>query len=147
MDNEALNLANFSVFVMPDAMEDATIRLNPPNRLLLIQQDSLAGFFEQRRLPDNRTSFLSESFDNQTFSYRFNNISAMINHYSQEMAQLEDLYFYLIPVEVATTTVGASMWSPGQQVVTGVYNQMWPAAAILDGREGSLRVSMVFSQF
>ncbi|MDR0334142.1 MAG: DUF4270 domain-containing protein [Dysgonamonadaceae bacterium] len=145
--SQALNLADFTVFAMPDVMEMATVQLNPPNYLLLINKDSLDGFFERRRLPDSRTSFLSNRFDTQTFSYRFGNISSMFNHYLQELEEDEDLTYYLIPVDVAFTTTGGNMWSPGTQVVTGIYNQMWPTAAILDKRRGSMRVSMIFSDF
>jgi hypothetical protein len=144
---QALNLVDFTAFAMPDVMEIASVQLNPPSYLLLINKDSLNGFFERRKLPDNRTSFLSNRFDPQTFSYRFGNISSMFNHYLQELEEDEDLTYYLIPVDVAFTTAGGNMWSPGTQVITGVYNQMWPTAAILDKRQKSMRVSMIFSEF
>ena len=137
----ALNMANFTVFAMPDAMEEATVQLRPPNHLLLINRDSLSGFFENRRLPDNRTSFLSSQFDTQTFSYRFGNISAMINHYNQVIDGPYDLVYYLIPVEVGLTATGGGM------SVSSIYNQMWPSAVTLDRREGSMRVELIFSSF
>lgn len=151
LQGNALNLADFSVFVMPDAMEHIAVRLNPPTHLLLIHSDSLDGFFERRQMPDSRTSFLSETFDNQSFSYRFANISAMMNHYirlfNEEETVPHDLRFYLIPVEIVTTTTGGSMWDPGRTVISSVHNQMWPTAAMLDKRPGSMRVSLVFSEF
>jgi hypothetical protein len=146
LQDRALNLADFAVFAMPDAMADVTVRLNPPSHLLLIHADSLSGFFERRRMPDNRTSFLSNQFDAQTFTYRFGNISAMFNHYLQE-GDGEDLEFYLIPVAPVFTTTGATMWSPGQQILTGLHNQMWPTAVILDKRRGSMRVGLIYSDF
>ena len=159
LQNQVLNLADFSVFAMP--IEDPRVRLGPPTHLLLIHSDSLRagqpnGFFERRRLPDNRTSFLSEQFDTQTFSFRFGNISTMLNHYLQEMSdELQNLpaggelnlYYYLIPVEVGTTMTGGSMWSPGTPVLSSLHNLMWPTATRLDRRPGSMRMSLVFSDF
>ena len=145
LQHQALNLADFTVFAMP--IEDSRVRLGPPTHLLLINSDSLDGFFERRRLPDNRTSFLSEGFDTQTFSYRFSNIAAMINHYNQEIDGPYDLTYYLIPVEVVTTMTGGSMWSPGTPVLSAIHNQMWPTATRIDRRPGSMRLSLVFSDF
>ena len=140
LQHQVLNLADFTVFAMP--IEDSRVRLAPPMHLLLINSDSLDGFFERRRLPDNRTSFLSERFDAQTFSYRFSNISAMINHFNQQIDGPYDLTFYLIPVEVVMTMQGGT---PGVQTLSAIQNQMWPAATMLDKRRGSLRLSLVYS--
>jgi len=148
LQRHALNLADFSVFAMPDAMDHIAVRLNPPQHLLLIHRDSLAaGFFERRMMPDNRTSFLSSAFDTQTFSYRFSNISAMINHYLQVYDQEFDLPYFLIPVEATTVMTGGSMWHPGTPTLTAIHNQMWPTAVMLDKRPGSMRLSLVYSDF
>ena len=141
LQRQALNLADFTVFAMPDAMDHIAVRLNPPQHLLLINRDSLDGFFERRMMPDNRTSFLSDRFDTQTFSYRFSNISAMINHYIQEIDGAFDLTYYLIPVETTTVTTG------GAPMLTAIHNQMWPTAVMLDRRPGSMRLSLVYSDF
>ena len=149
LQGQVLNLADFTVFAIPDAMEHITVRLNPPTHLLLINSDSLAGFFERRMLPDNRTSFLSDRFDTQTFSYRFSNISAMLNHYMQEFDFDESDYlnYYLIPVEATTVMQGGSPWAPGTPVLSAIHNQMWPTATVLDKRPGSMRLSLIFSDF
>ena len=152
LQRQALNLADFTVFAMPDAMDDIAVRLRPPQYLLLINRDSLRtgqpdGFFERRMMPDNRTSFLSAPFHEQTFSYRFSNISAMINHYIQEIDGAFDLTYYLIPVEATTVMTGGTMWHPGTPVLTAIHNQMWPTAVVLDKRPGSMRLSLVYSDF
>ena len=148
LQQQALNLADFTVFAMPDAMEKITVRLNPPRHLLLINREDLPGFFERRQLPDNRTSFLSAPFDETTFSYRFSDISAMINHYMQQIDGPFDLVYYLIPVEtIMTTTGGGNILMPPQQMLSAIQNQMWPAATVLDKRRGSMRISMVYSDF
>ena len=67
LQSKALNLVNFTVYALPDATEDVKVKINPPNYLLLVNKDSLDGFFENRRIRDNVTSFLSEPFDANTF--------------------------------------------------------------------------------
>jgi hypothetical protein len=146
--SQALNLANLTVYALPDATEDPMVKLSPPNYLLLVNKDSLNGFFEQRKLRDNVTSFLSAQFDATTYSYKFNNISTMINHYNQEYdGEPYDLTYYLIPVDAAYTTVQQSYYSSATQVLTAIYNQMWPTAAMLDKREGNLKLELIFSNF
>lgn len=145
--SQALNLANFTIYAMPDAIENPLVKISPPNYLLLVNKDSLAGFFEKRKLIDNVTSFLSK-FDATTYSYKFSNISTMINHYNQEHdGKPFDLVYYLIPVDATYTTVQQSYYSSGSQTLTGLHNQMWPTAAKLDKREGNLKLELIFSNF
>ncbi|MEN6589478.1 MAG: DUF4270 domain-containing protein [Proteiniphilum sp.] len=145
---QALNLARFTIYAMPDATEDPLVKISPPDYLLLVNKDSLSGFFEQRKLPDNVTSFLSAKFDATTYAYRFNNISTMINHYNEKrQGEPFDLVYYLIPVDATYTTIQQSYYSSGSQVLTELHNQMWPTAAKLDKREGNLKLELIFSNF
>lgn len=146
LQSKALNLVNFTVYALPDATEDVKVKINPPNYLLLVNKDSLDGFFENRRIRDNVTSFLSEPFDANTFSYKFNNISTMINYYNSTFdGEPYDLTYYLIPVDATFTSVQQSYYSSAQQVLTSIHNQMWPTAAILDKKQGSLQLELIFS--
>ena len=146
LQSKALNLVNFTVYALPDATEDTKVKINPPNYLLLVNKDSLNGFFENRKLRDNVTSFLSEPFDSNTYSYKFNNISTMINYYNSTFeGDPYDLTYYLIPVDASFTTVQQSYYSAAQQVLTSIHNQMWPTAAILDKRQGNLQLELIFS--
>lgn len=142
LNKQALNLANFTVYAMPDAFEDETVKLSPPQYLLLINKDSLQGFFENRKLPDNKTSFISSAFDTNSYSYNFGNISAMVNHYNEQITNPFDLKFYLIPVDMTSSTDQYN-----REIITAVYNQMMPAAVMLDKRKGSLKLNMIFSSF
>lgn len=145
LQSMALNLVNFTVYALADESENKMVKLNPPDYLLLVNKDSLSGFFENRKLRDNVTSFLSEKFDPTTYSYKFNNISSMINYYNQENNdEPYDLVYYLIPVEATYTTVQQGYSS--QQMLTKIQNLMWPTATILDKREGSLQLELIFSK-
>ena len=147
LQSKALNLVNFTVYALPDATEDEKVKISPPNYLLLVNKDSLDGFFEKRRLRDNVTSFLSEPFDSNTYSYKFNNISTLINYYNSTFeGEPYDLTYYLIPVDASFTSVQQSYYSSAQQVLTSIHNQMWPTAAILDKRQGSLQLELIFSE-
>ncbi|WP_298653248.1 DUF4270 domain-containing protein [uncultured Proteiniphilum sp.] len=145
LKSQALNLANFTVYAIPDADEETMVKLSPPTYLLLVNKDSLNGFFENRKLIDNVTSFLSARFDASTYSYNFNNLSTMANHYNEAKKEEPfDLVYYLIPVDVtfATDTYGNTTTTP-----ISIYNRTWPAAAKLDKREGNLKLDMIFSNF
>ncbi|MDD4777787.1 MAG: DUF4270 domain-containing protein [Fermentimonas sp.] len=145
LQSMALNLVNFTVYALPYESENKMVKLSPPDYLLLINKDSLDGFFENRKLRDNVTSFLSEKFDPSTYSYKFNNISSMINYYNRENNdEPYDLVYYLIPVEATYTSVQQGYSS--QQMLTKIQNLMWPSATILDKRQGSLQLELIFSK-
>ena len=149
LQSQALNLANFTVYAMPEPDENSMVKLSPPNYLLLVNKDSLNGFFENRKLRDNVTSFLSASFDASTYSYRFGNISTMINHYNEKIgggSEEFDLVYYLIPVD-ATFVTQQSGYGSSSQLLTALQHQMWPSAARLDKRKGNLKLDMIFSNF
>ncbi|NLX65996.1 MAG: DUF4270 domain-containing protein [Bacteroidales bacterium] len=148
LKSHTLNLANFTMYAMPEPDEDAMVKLTPPDYLLLINKDSLAGFFENRKLIDRETSFISSSFDASTYSYQFGNISTMINHYNEakgENAEEFELVYYLIPVDATYVTQQSSYYSSGSSVLTAIQHRMWPAAARLDKRKGNLKLDMIFS--
>ena len=146
LKSQALNLVNFTVYALPNEIDNEMVKLNPPDYLLLVNKDSLSGFFEKRRLRDNATSFLSEKFDANTYSYKFNNISTMINYYNQEYdGESYDLVYYLIPVDATFTSTQQSYYSAAQQVLTSIHNQMWPTAAMLDKRKGKLQLELIYS--
>lgn len=146
LKSQALNLANLSVYAIPEADEENNmVKLSPPSYLLLINKDSLNGFFEKKKLPDNITSFISSPFDTSSYTYRFGNISTMVNHYNEKKkGEPFDLTYYLIPVDATFVTD-----QNGRQTttVTAVYNRLWPSAVRLDKREGSLKLDMIFSNF
>lgn len=142
--SQALNLANLTIYAYPDAFEDETVKLSPPQYLLLINKDSLDGFFEKRKLPDNRTSFISDAFNSNTYSYNFGNISTMVNHYNELHTTAFDLIYYLVPVDV---TFGTDQYGRPSSNATAIYNQMKPSAVMLDKRKESLKLNMIFSNF
>ncbi|MDR0421440.1 MAG: DUF4270 domain-containing protein [Proteiniphilum sp.] len=143
LKSQALNLANFTIYAMPESGEETPVKLNPPSYMLLVNRDSLSGFFEKKRLVDNVTSFLSGGFNTSTYSYQFGNLSTMANYYNEKTGG-KDLIYYLVPVDVtfATDQYGNTSTTP-----ISISNRMWPAAVKLDKREKSLKLDMIFSNF
>ncbi len=144
LKSKALSLVNFTVYALPNTLDNEMVKLSPPDYLLLINKDSLSGFFENRKIIDNVTSFLSDKFDASSYSYNFNNISSMINYYNHvNDGEPYDLDYYFIPVNATYTTVQQNLTS--QQVLTKIQNLMWPTAAIIDNGETSLQLELIFS--
>ncbi len=148
LKSHALNQARLVVNTIPDAMTDETIKLTPPEYLLLIPKDSLFvenpsenGFFEKRKLPDGKTSFVAK-LNRSTYQYEFRNISSMVNHYKQLHDEPFDLVYYLVPVEASYSTNQS-----GAEVISAVYNLMRPSAVRVDKRPEKLKLEMIFSTY
>jgi hypothetical protein len=145
LKSQALNLANFTMYAMPEPSEETLVKLNPPSYMLLINKDSLNGFFEKKRLIDNVTCFLSSGFNTSTYSYQFGNISTMANHYNEiNEGKPFDLVYYLVPVDATFTT---DQYGNQTSTPISINNRMWPAAVRLDKREKSLKLDVIFSNF
>ncbi|MDO5522720.1 MAG: DUF4270 domain-containing protein [Bacteroidia bacterium] len=146
LSNRSLNQARLVVYALPEANQDETVKLTPPDHLLLVNKDSLQSFFENRRLADNVTSFYA-SFNNETYSYNFGNIAAMINYYKRQNNEAFDLTYYLVPVDITFTTTGGSYYSQGTTAATAIYNQMKPSAAMLESNPEKLKLDIIYSSF
>lgn len=145
--SHALNQARLVVNVIPDAITDETIKLTPPDYLLLIPKDSLFvdnlsenGFFEKRKLPDGKTSFVAK-LNKTTYSYEFMNISSMVNHYKELQDEPFDLVYYLVPIDATYSTSGST------EILSFVNNLMKPTAARIDKRPEKLKLDMIFSSY
>lgn len=147
LSSQALNLADLTIYAMPESEENSSlVKLSPPNYLMLINKDSVDGFFEKKKLTDNVTSFLSGQFNTSNYSYSFGNISTMVNYYNEKQKQNPDkefkLVYYLIPVDITFST---DQYGNQTSTPTAIYNQIWPSAVRLDKREGNLKLDMIFS--
>lgn len=150
LDNSALNQAKMRVYALTDVVENEQVKLHPPRNLLMVHKDSLTSFFEKRQLPNSVTSFMA-TFDANTYSYDFGNVSSLINYYNKQHREDNtkplDQTFVLVPVDVSSSMSGGSMYYPGTEEVTDVYNQMMPAAVKLDNGEKRLRLDIIYSSF
>ena len=146
LQTQALNQANLKIYAVPDDQTNLKFKLSPPDYLLLINKDSLNGFFERRKMPDNITSFYA-SFNKTEYSYDFSNIAALINHYKEANdGEIPDLTYYLIPVDITFTTQ-SYYYGQTYQIPTNFYNLMTPSAVTLSKAFEDFNLKMIFSEF
>ncbi|MBP5360043.1 MAG: DUF4270 domain-containing protein, partial [Bacteroidaceae bacterium] len=78
--NDSINSAKL---VLPrynnEQAAGSTYVLPPPGKLLMVPKEQLHQFFEQRKVPDNRTSFTTE-FSAANNSYTFSNIANLVSY-------------------------------------------------------------------
>ena len=65
-------------------------------KLLLIQPDSVANFFEMKKVADNQTTFTTQ-FNTSSYMYNFNNIANLVQN-AIDKAPDQDLKVWVIPV-------------------------------------------------
>ncbi|MGV8964098.1 MAG: DUF4270 domain-containing protein [Candidatus Saccharimonadaceae bacterium] len=140
LNNQALNLAKFTITALPEKDSDQKFKLTPSPYLLLINKDDMEEFFVKRKVPDNITSFYAP-LDATTYTYSFGNLSAMVNHYKKENeGKVKDLTFLLVPIDLQVTNVS------NQPTVTAVYNQMTPTATTIFKTRSKLKLDLIFSK-
>lgn len=137
--------------------------LDVPSYLLMVQKDSLYSFFENSKLHNNRTSFLSprdsytDSYGNVSYynTYTFNNISNLVRYMAEAKANGGANYaaqhpnwnkVVLVPVTVSTTTN-----SNRSTVYNKIVNDMSLTSTRLVGGDANshspMRMSVVYSKF
>ena len=140
LNNQALNLAKFSVTALPEKDPNKKHLLDPAPYLLLVNKDDMKEFFEKRKIPDNVTSFYAQ-LDPTTYTYNFGNLSAMVNYYKEKNdGKVKDLVFLLVPVDLAITS------GQNQSSITAVYNQMTPTATTILKSPTKMKMDLVFSK-
>lgn len=105
---------NLMLSLKYDPQENWKYAMSPPPYLMLMPEDSLRTFFENRSIENNATTFLSRDntrvstqygYDPATRTYYFSNIINLLNIHIKEKPD-EDLRLLIVPVErdFATTT-------------------------------------------
>ena len=89
-----------------EPQENWKYAMSPPSHLMLMPEDSLRTFFENRNIENNMTTFLSKDnarispygYDATTRTYYFSNIINLLNIHIKEKPD-EDLRLLIVPVE------------------------------------------------
>ena len=140
LNNQALNLAKFTVSALPEKDSDQKFKLRPSPYLLLVNKDEMKEFFEKRKVPDNITSFYAQ-LDETTYTYNFGNLSSMVNHYKEKNeGKVIDLTYLLVPIDVAVSNIN------NQPQITAVYNQMTPTGTTIFKSAAKMKMELVFSK-
>jgi len=107
-ENDSITSAKIVFRRMNDTSLLSDDILQEPTNLLMIARDSLYSFFEERNLPNNRTSYLA-TYNQSKNSYTFNNISGLVNHmYANRNKTPNWNKLVLVPVQVTTTSTSTS---------------------------------------
>lgn len=139
-ENYTINSTNFKIKGFTE--EEEKSGLLRPSAVLLINKDSLPNFFYKKKMADNKTSFVYSL--SSTNSYDFGNISTIINHYKdyyQDKDIIPDLKYLIIPVSTSYTTVN------NQDVLTDIYNQMYPTSTIFRTDPANMKMSIIYSRY
>lgn len=139
-NNHTINAANFKMKGFTE--EEAKSGLTRPSNVLLINKDSLQNFFFNRKLHDNKTSFvISRSSSN---SYDFGNLATIVNHYAdyyKNETTIPDLKYLVIPISATYSTVSSTT------VLTDIYNLMYPTSAVLRTDPDNMKMAIIYSKY
>lgn len=145
-ENDSIVSAKIIFRRMNDTNVLSDVMLTEPQNLLLVERDSLYSFFEDRSLPNNKTSYLA-TYSQAKNSYTFGNVSALINHmYSLRGKTKNWNKAVLVPVEVTTTSSSTS----ASATVAGVNNSLRMTSVRLVGGSKNehepVRISIVYNR-
>lgn len=145
-ENDTISTAKIVFTRMNNTVDNDDEVLDAPTTLLMIPKDSLYSFFENKSLPDYKTSFTSTLSTSQN-TYTFNNISAIVT--AMHQAYLNGTAgenwnkVVLIPIE---QTVNSSSSS-----ITRVANLMsLTSTRLVGGSENPLepiKISIIYNRF
>lgn len=135
-----LNNLPLTLHAMPQ--ENWDYAFEPPSYLLLLPTDSVKGFFEQNKVENNETVFLSGIYDSSTRTYTFGNISNLIK-YQLENAPDEDLQVSVIPVSRETQSDSYS----GTEYTVTLSNYMLPSGVKIVKDNDYMKVGLTTSEY
>ena len=109
------------------------------SKLLLIEPDSVANFFQMRQVANAQTSYTT-SFNSSTYSYDFNNISNIVQN-AIEKAPDKDLKLWLIPVQTTWTAQQSYSGTAYVDYLTSHY--LYPSGVTLKKGGDNLQVRVI----
>ena len=82
-DNDSISQAQFTLYRYNAQAEDQETAFDIPQTLLLVRKKDMYSFFEESKVPDNKTSFVA-SFNRNYNTYTFSNISNLVAYCRKE---------------------------------------------------------------
>lgn len=152
-ESYTLNSALLKFVGMTEKEEELKLTQRP-SYLLFINMDSISNYFLDGKKPNGLTTqvLTRSSTDNVYYfnsglysSMTTQNFASLINQYLQNNPELDEVKYYLIPIDISTEQTYYS----GSYVylITAVTNSYSPSAAILRTSDEYLKVPLVFSKF
>ena len=109
------------------------------SKLLLIEPDSVANFFEMKKKADGKTSFTTQ-FNSSSYTYDFNNIANVVQN-AIDKAPDKDLKLWLIPVLTTWYTQTSYSGSSYTDYMTSHY--LYPSGVTLKKGGDNLKVRVI----
>ncbi|MDE5570583.1 MAG: DUF4270 domain-containing protein, partial [Prevotella sp.] len=139
-ENDTITSARIIFSRMNDKSNLSDMVLEEPTNLLMVEADSLYTFFENSRVPNNKTSYLA-TYNSTYKTYTFNNLSTLINHLWARRNQSPNWNkVVLIPVQVESTS----------STVSAVSNEMNVNSIRLVGgsqnKHTPVRISVIYNK-
>ena len=156
VNDRYINNFNLSLNYLPE--DERAFVYSPPSHLLLIPEDSVMPFFEEGRVENNVTSFISFSYNNvgsypttssyatpygyndDTRTYTFGNISSLLKVHMDNSPH-EDLRLLAIPVNRSVTQQSSSYYT------TTISNSFDLAGVKIRKDEEYMKVVVISSKF
>jgi len=98
--DQRINNAHLTLKAMPQ--ESWAYALSPPSTLLLLPEDSLSTFFQQGKLENSVTTWVSTAYSSLT--YDFGNMATMFKYLMANAPDMEELNLLVIPIDRGTQT-------------------------------------------
>ena len=109
------------------------------SKLLLIEPDSVANFFEMKKIADNQTSYTTQ-FNFSSYTYDFNNIANVVQN-AIDKAPDKDLKLWLIPV--LTTCYSQNVYNQTYLIDYMTSNYLFPSGVTLKKGGDNLKVRVI----
>jgi hypothetical protein len=150
-ENDTINTAKIVLTRINNSLHSDYV-LPAPQRLLMLEKDSLTSFFEKGKVANYKQSFLT-SYSTSDNTYSFNNIGALISamYASKEAGLRSDPDWLakhpnwnkvlLVPVTATYTTYNYTT------LLIDVSNDMSLTSARLVGGDTKLQMSVIYSKF
>lgn len=135
LEGRIINEASLKVKVTNK--EDYKYALDPPSYLLLIEQDSIKTFFEDQKLPDNKTSYLA-ALNKKELTYNFGNIATLLQEKIKEEPKA-DLNYVLVPVSASINQT--------QGTILSVKHYFYPSGVKIRKDKDYMQLKVISSKF
>lgn len=135
LEGRTINEASLKIKVTNK--ENYKYALDPPSYLLLIEQDSIKTFFEDQKLPDNKSSYLA-GLSKSELSYNFGNIATLLQERIKEEPKA-NLNYVLVPVSASI--------SQTQGTILSVKNYFYPSGVKIRKDKDYMQLKVISSKF
>ena len=150
IEGRMINSMLFSIKYMPN--EDWPYSLSPPPFLLLMPEDSLSSFFQNRNIENSITTFISSTdyspsltplgYSPTTRTYYFHNIANLLSYHLATTPD-EDLRLLVVPVN----RIAGYNSNYGMYYTTEINNYLAPSGVKLRKDQDLMKIAIITSKY